>query len=98
MGTAWHEIQTVSVGFSRADGSAPDTARAAVLYGAQGTQSARTGQLGLTAVILKSSVENIELQTRKRKTHGNLFRRKYRGGNQRKEKTNAAYKILQNIR
>jgi hypothetical protein len=34
MGTAWHEIHTVSVGFSRADGSAPDTARAAVLYGA----------------------------------------------------------------
>ena len=34
MGTAWHEINTVSVGFSRADQSAPDTARAAVLYGA----------------------------------------------------------------
>jgi hypothetical protein len=34
MGTAWHEIHTVSVGFSRADESAPDTARAAVLYGA----------------------------------------------------------------
>ena len=34
MGTAWHEIHTVSVGFSRADKSAPDTARAAVLYGA----------------------------------------------------------------
>ncbi|KAI8727599.1 hypothetical protein BgiBS90_038139 [Biomphalaria glabrata] len=34
MGTAWHEIHTVSVGFSRADRSAPDTARAAVLYGA----------------------------------------------------------------
>ena len=33
MGTAWHEIHTVSVGFSRADKSAPDTARAAVLYG-----------------------------------------------------------------
>ena len=33
MGTAWHENHTVSVGFSRADGSAPDTARAAVLYG-----------------------------------------------------------------
>ena len=33
MGTAWHEINTVSVGFSRADESAPDTARAAVLYG-----------------------------------------------------------------
>lgn len=33
MGTAWHEIHTVSVGFSRADESAPDTARAAVLYG-----------------------------------------------------------------
>ena len=35
MGTAWHEIHTVSVGFSRADKSAPDTARAAVLYGAK---------------------------------------------------------------
>ena len=34
MGTARHEIHTVSVGFSRADESAPDTARAAVLYGA----------------------------------------------------------------
>ena len=34
MGTARHEINTVSVGFSRADESAPDTARAAVLYGA----------------------------------------------------------------
>ena len=33
MGTAWHEIHTVSVGFSRTDESAPDTARAAVLYG-----------------------------------------------------------------
>ena len=33
MGTAWHEIHTVSVGFSRADADAPDTARAAVLYG-----------------------------------------------------------------
>ena len=32
MGTAWHEIHTVSVGFSRADRSASDTARAAVLY------------------------------------------------------------------
>jgi len=35
MGTAWHEIHTVSVGFSRADENAPDTARAAVLYGAK---------------------------------------------------------------
>ena len=33
MGTAWHEIHNVSLAFSRADGSAPDTARAAVLYG-----------------------------------------------------------------
>ena len=33
MGTAWHENYTVSVGFSRADTDAPDTARAAVLYG-----------------------------------------------------------------
>ena len=33
MGTAWHENYTVSLGFSRADGSAPDTARSAVLYG-----------------------------------------------------------------
>ena len=33
MGTAWHENHTVSPGFSRADGSAPDTAGSAVLYG-----------------------------------------------------------------
>ena len=33
MGTAWHEIHTVSLGVSRADRGAPDTARAAVLYG-----------------------------------------------------------------
>ncbi len=33
MGTAWLENNTVSLRFSRADGSAPDTARAAVLYG-----------------------------------------------------------------
>ena len=33
MGTVWHENHTVSLGFSRADRSAPDTARAAVLYG-----------------------------------------------------------------
>ena len=33
MGTARHESHNVSLGFSRADGSAPDTARAAVLYG-----------------------------------------------------------------
>ena len=33
MGTARHENHTVSVGFSRADRDAPDTARAAVLYG-----------------------------------------------------------------
>ena len=35
MGTAWHEIHTVSVGFSRADENAPDIARAAMLYGAK---------------------------------------------------------------
>ena len=33
MGTVRHESHHVSLGFSRADGSAPDTARAAVLYG-----------------------------------------------------------------
>ena len=33
MGTVRHENHTLSLGFSRADGSAPDTARAAVLYG-----------------------------------------------------------------
>ncbi len=33
MGTARHEIHCVSLGFSRVDESAPDTARAAVLYG-----------------------------------------------------------------
>ena len=33
MGTVRHENHTVSLGFSRVDGSAPDTARAAVLYG-----------------------------------------------------------------
>ena len=33
MGTVRHEINTVSLRFSRADGGAPDTARAAVLYG-----------------------------------------------------------------
>ena len=33
MGTVWHENHTVSPGFSRADGSAPDTAGSAVLYG-----------------------------------------------------------------
>ncbi|XP_069109172.1 uncharacterized protein [Argopecten irradians] len=33
MGTGRHESHNVSLGFSRADGSAPDTARAAVLYG-----------------------------------------------------------------
>ena len=32
-GTARHENHTVSLGFSRADGGAPDTARDAVLYG-----------------------------------------------------------------
>ena len=33
MGTGRHENYTSSLGFSRAGGSAPDTARAAVLYG-----------------------------------------------------------------
>ena len=33
MGTVRHESHHASLGFSRADGSAPDTARAAVLYG-----------------------------------------------------------------
>ena len=33
MGTVWHENHTISPGFSRADGSAPDTAGSAVLYG-----------------------------------------------------------------
>lgn len=33
MGTVRHENHNVSLGFSRVDGSAPDTARAAVLYG-----------------------------------------------------------------
>lgn len=33
MGTVRHENHQLSLGFSRADGSAPDTARGAVLYG-----------------------------------------------------------------
>ena len=33
MGTVWHENHTLSPGFSRAGGSAPDTAGSAVLYG-----------------------------------------------------------------
>jgi hypothetical protein len=33
MGTVRHENHTVSLGFSRADESAPDTAGSAVLYG-----------------------------------------------------------------
>ena len=33
MGTAWHELYTVSVALSRAGRDAPDTAGAAVLYG-----------------------------------------------------------------
>ncbi len=33
MGTVRHENNTASLGFSRADRSAPDTARSAVLYG-----------------------------------------------------------------
>ena len=32
IGTAWHESRTVSPGFSRADGSAPDTAGSTVFY------------------------------------------------------------------
>ena len=42
MGTVRHENHTVSLGFSRADGSAPDTARAAVLYGNSVPISGRT--------------------------------------------------------
>ena len=41
MGTTRHENQAVSLGFSRAGGSAPDTARAAVLYGAAAPISGR---------------------------------------------------------
>ena len=33
MGTARHENHSISLGFSRAGGSAPDTAGSAVLYG-----------------------------------------------------------------
>ena len=33
IGTIWHENHTVSLGFSRADTSAPDSARAALFYG-----------------------------------------------------------------
>jgi len=33
MGTVRHEINTVSLGFSRSDGGAPDSTRAALLYG-----------------------------------------------------------------
>ena len=46
MGTAWHEIYTVSVGFSRADSDAPDTARAAVLYGARAPISGQADSRG----------------------------------------------------
>ena len=42
MGTASHEIHTISLGFSRADASSPDTARDAVLYGATSPISGRT--------------------------------------------------------
>ena len=41
MGTTRHENQAVSLGFSRAGGSAPDTARAAALYGAAAPISGR---------------------------------------------------------
>ena len=33
MGTAWRENHTLSPGFSRADGGAPDSAGSALLYG-----------------------------------------------------------------
>ena len=33
MGTFWHENYSVSLGFSRVGGNAPDTTRAVVLYG-----------------------------------------------------------------
>ena len=42
MGTGRHESQNASLGFSRADRSAPDTARAAVLYGNNDPISGRT--------------------------------------------------------
>ena len=42
MGTARHENHTASPGFSRAGGGAPDTARAAVLYGSCDPISGRT--------------------------------------------------------
>ena len=46
MGTAWHEINTVSLGFSRADRDAPDTARAAGLYGLRAPISGRADSRG----------------------------------------------------
>ena len=42
MGTARHENHTAYPGFSRAGGGAPDTARAAVLYGSNGPISGQT--------------------------------------------------------
>ena len=42
MGTVWHENHTFAPGFSRADGSAPDTAGSAVLYGIYDPISGRT--------------------------------------------------------
>ena len=42
MGTTSHDTYTISLGFSRADASSPDTARAAVLYGAASPISGRT--------------------------------------------------------
>ena len=42
MGTVWHENHTRSLRFSRADTSAPDTARDAVLYGNNVPISGRT--------------------------------------------------------
>ena len=42
MGTVRHENHTAFPGFSRTDGSTPDTARAAVLYGCNGPISGRT--------------------------------------------------------
>ena len=42
MGTAWHENHTASLAFSRVGGSAPDSARAALLYGHNIPISGRT--------------------------------------------------------
>ena len=42
MGTVWRENHTLSRGFSRADGNAPDTAGSAVLYGSNVPISGQT--------------------------------------------------------